>query len=82
MVASALHSSPIFPVYNDDGSFCFAQNSWSADTETIMDDGSIKRGNSQTQVWNPVALAMLQKDEKKASRILEIFMVRLLSFPL
>ena len=69
MVASALHSSPIFPVYNDDGSFCFAQNSWSADTETIMDDGSIKRGNSQTQVWNPVALAMLQKDEKKASRI-------------
>lgn len=34
-----------------------------------MDDGSIKRGNSQTQVWNPVALAMLQKDEKKASRI-------------
>jgi TonB-linked SusC/RagA family outer membrane protein len=70
VVASALHSSPIFPVYNDDGSFCFAQNSWSADTETIMDDGSIKRGNSQTQVWNPVALAMLQKDEKKASRIL------------
>ena len=69
VVASALHSSPIFPVYNDDGSFCFAQNSWSADTETIMDDGSIKRGNSQTQVWNPVALAMLQKDEKKASRI-------------
>mgnify|MGYP000168828282 FL=1 len=69
MVASALHSSPIFPVYNDDGSFCFAQNSWSADTETIMDDGSIKRGNSQTQVWNSVALAMLQKDEKKASRI-------------
>lgn len=69
VVASALHSSPIFPVYNDDGSFCFAQNSWSADTETIMDDGSIKRGNSQTQVGNPVALAMLQKDEKKASRI-------------
>ena len=69
VVASALHSSPIFPVYNDDGSFCFAQNLWSADTETIMDDGSIKRGNSQTQVWNPVALAMLQKDEKKASRI-------------
>ncbi len=34
-----------------------------------MDDGSIKRGNSQTQVWNSVALAMLQKDEKKASRI-------------
>ena len=25
VVASALHSSPIFPVYNDDGSFCFAQ---------------------------------------------------------
>lgn len=69
IVASALHSSPIFPVYNEDGSFCFAQNSWSADTETVMEDGSIKRGNSQTQVWNPVALAMLQKDEKKASRI-------------
>ncbi|MCC8172322.1 MAG: TonB-dependent receptor [Parabacteroides sp.] len=69
IIASALHSAPIFPVYNADGSFCFAQNAWSPDTETVMPDGSVKRGNSQTQVWNPVALAMLQKDETKASRI-------------
>lgn len=69
VVASALHSAPIFPVYNEDGSFNFSQNAWSPDTETVMLDGSIKRGNSQTQVWNPVALAMLQKNETKASRI-------------
>lgn len=25
IIASALHSAPIFPVYNADGSFCFAQ---------------------------------------------------------
>lgn len=69
IIASALHSAPIFSVYNADGSFNFAQNAWSPNTETVMPNGSIKRGNSQTQVWNPVALAMLQKDETKASRI-------------
>lgn len=69
IIASALHNAPIFPVYNPDGSFNFAQNAWSADTQTIMPDGSIKRGNSQTQAWNPVALAMLPKDETKSSRL-------------
>lgn len=70
IIASALHSSPIFSVYNPDGSYNFAQNAWSPNTETIMPDGSIRRGNSQTNVWNPVALAMLNKDEIKATRIL------------
>lgn len=70
VIASALHSSPIFTVYNPDGSYNFAQNAWSPNTETLMSDGSIKRGNSQTNVWNPVALAMLNKDETKATRIL------------
>lgn len=69
VVASALHSAPIFSVYNADGSYSFAQNAWSADAKTTLPDGSTKTGNSQTYVLNPVALAMLQKDETKASRI-------------
>lgn len=69
IIASALHSAPIFPVYNADGSFCFAQNAWSPDTQTTLENGTVKKGNSQTQAWNPVALALLQKDETKASRI-------------
>lgn len=69
VVASALHSAPIFSVYNADGSFNFAQNVWSAEAKTVMADGSVKIGNSQTQVWNPVALAMLQSDRTKASRL-------------
>lgn len=69
IIASALHSSPIFPVYNEDGSYCFAQNAWSPNTETVMPNGAIRRGNSQTQVWNPVALAMLQTDKTKGTRI-------------
>lgn len=69
VVASALHSSPIFSVYNPDGSYNFTQNAWSPDTKTVLPDGTVRSGNSQTQVWNPVALAMLQKDETKASRI-------------
>lgn len=69
IIASALHSAPIFPVYNSDGTFCFAQNAWSADTKTTLTNGQIKKGNSQTQVWNPVALALLQKDEIKTTRI-------------
>lgn len=69
IIASALHSSPLFPVYNADGSFSFAQNSWSGDTQTELPDGKTKGGNNQTQVWNPVALAMLQKDETRATRV-------------
>lgn len=69
IVASALHSAPIFSVYNADGTFNFSQNSWSANAETVMPDGSIKIGNSQTQAWNPVALAVLQQDKRKAARI-------------
>lgn len=68
VIASALHSAPIFSVYNADGTFNFAQNAWSADTRTDV-NGSIKTGNSQTQVWNPVALAMLQTDKTKATRL-------------
>lgn len=69
VVASALHYAPIFPVYNVDGSFNFSQNDWSASAKTEMPDGSTKTGNSQTYALNPVALAMLQKDETKATRI-------------
>lgn len=69
VVSSALHSAPIFSVYNPDGSYNFAQNAWSPNTQTVLPDGTVRKGNSQTQVWNPVALAMLQKDETKASRI-------------
>lgn len=68
VIASALHSSPIFSVYNADGTFNFAQNAWSPDTQTEV-NGSIKKGNSQTQVWNPVALAVLQEDKTKATRL-------------
>lgn len=69
IIASALHSAPIFPVYNPDGSFSFIQNAWSSNTQTVLPNGTVRKGNSQTQVWNPLALAMLQKDETKASRI-------------
>lgn len=68
VIASALHSSPIFPVYNPDGTFNFDQNAWSANTITMV-NGVPKRGNSQTQVWNPVALALLPTDITKATRI-------------
>lgn len=69
VISSALHSAPIFSVYNPDGSFNFAQNAWSPNTMTEMPDGSQKWGNSQTQVWNPVALAMLNKDYRRTTRI-------------
>lgn len=70
VIASALHSSPIFPVYNADGSFSFAQNSWSGDTQTVLPNGKIVKGNSQTQVWNPVALAFRWfPDQTTATRI-------------
>lgn len=70
IIASALHSSPIFSVYNPDGTYNFAQNAWNPNTQTVMPDGSIRRGNNQTNVWNPVALAMLNEDKTKATRIL------------
>ena len=68
VISSALHISPIFPVYNTDGSFNFDQNAWSPNNETIV-NGTSRFGNSQTQVWNPVALALLPTDIKKATRI-------------
>lgn len=69
VVASALHYSPIWPVYNPDGSFSFAENSWSGNTVTTLPSGAKVSGNAATQAWNPVALAMLQKDEMNTARI-------------
>jgi len=70
IVASALHYSPIFPVYNSDGSYNFGQNSWSTSTNTVV-PGVEKPigGNGETQAWNPVALAMLQKDNVGSNRL-------------
>ena len=70
VVSSALHYSPIWPVFNPNGSYNFSQNSWSSDTKTSMPDGSTVNGNAQTQAWNPVALAMLQKNDVLATRLL------------
>jgi len=70
VVASALHYSPIFPVYNADGSYSFNQNSWSSDTKTTLPNASVVTGNAQTQAWNPVALAMLTKDQANLTRLL------------
>lgn len=70
VVSSALHYAPIWPVYKPDGTYDFSQNSWSGDTRTQLPDGSYVSGNSQTQAWNPVALAMLNKDERNFSRML------------
>lgn len=75
VVASALHYSPIFSVYNEDGTFNFGQNNWSADTKTVLPDGKVVVGNSQTQAWNPVALAMLTENKAKRLRILSNFFV-------
>jgi TonB-linked SusC/RagA family outer membrane protein len=70
IVASALHYSPIWPVYNPDGSYSFAQNSWSPGTLTTVPGVTLPvPGNGETQAWNPVALAMLQKDDVKSNRI-------------
>mgnify|MGYP003460540523 FL=1 len=70
VVSSALHYSPIWPVFNPDGSYNFSQNSWSSDSKTIMPDASVVNGNAQTQAWNPVALAMLQKNDVISTRLL------------
>ena len=69
VVASALHSAPIFSVYDENGDFSFAQNNWSADAVTTLIDGKTRKGHNQTQVWNPVALAMLRNDQTKATRL-------------
>ncbi|MFB3389803.1 TonB-dependent receptor [Flavobacterium sp. LAR06] len=73
VVASALHYSPIFTVYNPDGSFNFAQNNWSADTQTVLPDGKVVVGNAQTQAWNPVALATLTENKARRLRVLSNF---------
>ncbi|MCZ4243127.1 SusC/RagA family TonB-linked outer membrane protein [Pedobacter punctiformis] len=69
IVSSALHYSPIFPVYNTDGTYSFAQNSWSPGTITTLPGGATQTGNGETQAWNPVALAMLQKDDVRSNRL-------------
>ena len=70
IVASALHYSPLFSVYNADGSYSFAQNSWSPGQVTTLPNGSNISGNGETQAWNPVALAMLQKDDVGSNRLI------------
>jgi TonB-linked SusC/RagA family outer membrane protein len=70
IIASALHSSPIWSVYNEDGSFNFGQNSWSGNTVTTLPNGSVVSGNAQTQAWNPVALAKLQKNDVVSNRLI------------
>ncbi len=75
IVASALHSSPIFSAYNSDGSLNFGQNIWSANTVTQLPAGSPGNvtsvaGSSQTQAWNPVAIATLLTDNYTSTRIL------------
>jgi TonB-linked SusC/RagA family outer membrane protein len=69
IVASALHYAPIFPVYNSNGSYSFAQNSWSPDAKNTLPNNTVQIGNGATQAWNPVALAMLKKDNLAANRM-------------
>ncbi|MDQ6812322.1 MAG: SusC/RagA family TonB-linked outer membrane protein, partial [Bacteroidota bacterium] len=70
VVASALHYSPIWPVYKPDGSYSFAENSWNGDAKTILPSGTVISGNNQTQAWNPVALATMQKYNVNSMRML------------
>ena len=69
IVASALHYAPLWPVYNANGGYSFAQNAWSPGQGTTLPNGSVITGNGETQAWNPVALAMLQKDDFGANRL-------------
>ncbi|MEQ1552777.1 MAG: TonB-dependent receptor [Ferruginibacter sp.] len=69
VVASALHNSPLWSVYNTDGSYNFAQNAWSGATNTILPSTVVVSGNAQTNAWNPVALAKLQKDDVSSNRM-------------
>ena len=73
VVSSALHYSPIWPVFNQDGSYSFAENSWNGDAKTTLPNGTIVSGNNQTQAWNPVALAMLQKNNVVSARLIGNF---------
>lgn len=74
IIGSALYYAPIFPVYTPDNTYSFAQNNWSSGATTAYTDldGQQKtaRGNGQTQYWNPVALAMLQKNSAISKRLL------------
>ncbi len=70
VVSTALHYAPIWPVFNSDGSYSFAENSWNGDAKTTLPNGTVVAGNNQTQAWNPVALAMMQKFNVNSSRIL------------
>ncbi len=70
VVSSALHYAPIWPVFNSNGSYSFAQNSWNGDARTTLPNGTVISGNNQTQAWNPVALAMLQKFNVNSTRLL------------
>jgi TonB-linked SusC/RagA family outer membrane protein len=69
IVASALHYAPLWPVYNVNGGYSFAQNAWSPGQSTTLPNGLVITGNGETQAWNPVALAMLQKDDFGANRL-------------
>ncbi len=69
IVASALHYAPLWPVHNANGGYSFAQNSWSPGQSTTLPNGLVVTGNGETQAWNPVALAMLQKDDFGANRL-------------
>lgn len=75
VVSSALHYAPIWPVFNPDGSYSFAQNSWNGDARTTLPNGNIVSGNNQTQAWNPVALAMMQENNVSASRMIGNFFI-------
>lgn len=55
IVASALAMAPIFPVYNEDGSYNFDNYNWS---------------HKQQAVINPVALALERKDRMKRNKVM------------
>ena len=55
VVAGALAAAPIFPVYNEDGSYNFDNYNWS---------------HKQQAVLNPVALALERKDRMKRNKMM------------
>ena len=55
IVASALAMAPIFPVYNEDGSYNFDNYNWS---------------HKQQAVINPVALALERQDRMKRNKVM------------
>src|SRR6218665_1165362 len=52
VVGSALQQCPIFPVFNEDGSYNFSQNSWTSAAKTLRPDGRTAPGNSFSAGWN------------------------------